>query len=225
MRNFVLIFLFLYSISSWAALSEISISGYASPTGDNTTSMKIYTGRAGDTTNCSTEYSETPCNTCTAITTLCSGAVTCNEKSILPTTLLVVNFKTNSTTAINSAAAKISIGSGTNIANAYSQTDFTAASTTNNFANQTLTAAFKWSDICQLGAGDQSCESSIAGSSKSIRVGISDGTTMSAESFALEVNFKYIDPLAVPAYHKNCGNGGEDPNQYDGACGLALTPR
>lgn len=223
MHKVLLGFLILFSLPSWAALSEISISSYASPTGDNVSAMQIFVGSAGDTAACPAEYTDTPCNTCTSVTNLCADTKTsCNEKAVLPTTMLMVSFKTNSTSAINSSNAKISIGSTTAVAaNAYSQTDFSAASATNNFANQTLSAAFRWEDICQAAAGDPTCTSNI--SAKSLKVGISDGTTIGSESFTLEVNFRYVGNL-ISQYHNDCGSGGVPPDQYNGACGVSLLP-
>ncbi len=188
--------LVLFASVAKATITINSVSGFSSIATDEE-GYKVVSGAISS--SCS---STTTCDTCT------TGLNVCSLKAIGPTTEMVINFTTSTTTTITSSLLVVKVDE-TNV----------TLSRTPVINGTTVEVSVPWSDICRIASNDSSCAASDF--STTVTVGIK--TSTSTDSTTTDTNYvkvkaRSLASSTLSATYTNCPTDDTAVDSTEGYC-------
>lgn len=188
--------LILFTSVAKATITINSVSGFSSITTDE---EGYYVASGAISSSCS---STTTCDTCTA------GLNVCSLKAIGPTTDMVINFSTSSTTTITSSLLVVQVDE-TNV----------TLNKTPIISGNTVEVRIPWSDICRIASNDSSCGASDL--STTVTVGVKTSTTTdstTSDTSYVKVKGRSLASTTLSATYTNCPTDDTAVDSAEGYC-------
>lgn len=174
--------LILFTSVAKATITINSVSGFSSITTDEE-GYNVVSGAISS--SCS---SSSTCDTCT------TGLNVCSLKAIGPTTEMVINFSTSSSTTITSSLLVVQVDE-TNV----------TLNRTPVISGNTVQVSVPWSDICRIASNDSTCSASDF--STSVTVGVKTSTTTdstTSDTSYVKVKARSLASSTLSATYTNC---------------------
>lgn len=208
--SFNILAIFFFSVSAFAVVTNVSVSGVSrytestsSSNGTSTTTKTIYGGYTGAYGGCASPSSSSTCDSCTTMGLLTTTTqFACSLTSVHPNLDLVVSLQVDSVAAGSAYLVKMNAGTAQTI------TAGVSASPATPTANTTLTVRIPWSSLC---AGGDATGCTGGGSQDSfsgtLEVGLStdNNNFTSGMSQQFQIRFHYRDGQTGNAVITGCG--------------------